>query len=55
MNYRRPRLIWRKADDDFLIENYGTLPVIDLMRKLNRSYGSIVQRVAYLRRKGKML
>lgn len=55
MNYRRPRLIWRKEDDEFLIANYGNLPVIDLMRKLNRSYGSIVQRVAYLRRKGKML
>lgn len=52
---RKARMIWTKDEDKWLAENYYNLPKIEIMKKLGRSYGAITQRVAMLRRKGKML
>lgn len=42
---------WTQNQDALLLAEYGEVPTVELMRKLGRSYGSITQRIKYLREK----
>lgn len=58
MKYREtslyPQRPWSEEDELYVIENYGKMTYREMSPKLSRSENSICQRVAKLKREGKL-
>ena len=43
---------YTKEDDNFILENYNKMPILEMAAKLNRTHSGICNRASYLRLRG---